>query len=100
MQQALGEDELGLLVTSLFQSALTSGTNVNYSTILTGSFKFCNERALEPLETTPVDIARYVAWLGLRGTVSATSLTPYLSTINRFQHDHALPPVALGPLVA
>jgi hypothetical protein len=32
--------------------------------------------------------------------VSATILTPYLSTINRFLKDHALPPVALGPLVA
>jgi hypothetical protein len=32
--------------------------------------------------------------------MSATKLTPYLSAINRFLQDHALPPVALGPLVA
>jgi hypothetical protein len=100
MRSVLGEDELGLLATSLFQSALTSGTYVHYSSNLTGFFKFCSEHALEPLATTPVDIARYIAWLGLRGTVSATSLTPYLSAINRFLQDHALPPVALGPLVA
>jgi hypothetical protein len=43
---------------------------------------------------------RYIACLGLRGTVSATSLTPYLSAINSFLQDHALPPVALGPIVA
>ena len=29
-----------------------------------------------------------------------TSLTPYLSGINRFLQDNALPPVALGPIVA
>ena len=100
MNTVLGEDELGLLATSLFQSALTSGTYVHYSSNLTGFFKFCTEHSLEPLEVTPVDIARYIAWLGLRGTVSATSLTPYLSAINRFLQDHARPPVALGPLVA
>ena len=32
--------------------------------------------------------------------MAATSLTPYLSAINRFLQDHALPPVALGSLVA
>jgi hypothetical protein len=47
-----------------------------------------------------VDVARYVAWLGLRGTVAADSLQPYLSAVNRFLTDHALPPVALGPLVS
>ena len=46
MQQVLGGDTLGLLATSLF------------------------------LEATPVDITSYIAWLGLRGTVSASSLTP------------------------
>ena len=42
---------------------------------------------------------RYVAWHGLRGTVSADSLQPYLSAINRIYQDHTLQPVALGPLV-
>jgi len=41
----------------------------------------------------------YITWLGIRGTVAATSLQPYLSFINKFLQDHALPPVALGPLV-
>ena len=100
MKTVLGEDELGRLATSLFQSALTTGTYTHYSSSLTGFFNFCAEQSLEPLATTPVDIARYIAWLGLRGTVSANSLTPYLSAINRFMQDHALPPVALGPLVA
>ena len=84
----------------MFQPAPTSRTYINYSSNLTVFFKFCNERALEPLEATPVDIAHYIAWLGLRGIVSATTLTPHLSAINRFLQDHALPPAALGPLVA
>ena len=62
MITVLGEDELGLLATTLFSSALTSGTYVHYSSNLTGFFKFCSEHALEHLETTPVDIARYIAW--------------------------------------
>ncbi len=55
---------------------------------------------LTPLEATPVDIARYLAWLGQRGTIAADSLQPYLSAINRYLQDHARAPVALGPLVA
>ncbi len=47
----------------------------------------------------PIDIARYVAWLGQRGSVAAESLQPYLSAINKLLMDHALPLVALGPLV-
>jgi len=55
---------------------------------------------INPLEATPVDIARYLAWLGQRGTIAADSLQPYLSAINRYLQDHAREPVALGPLVA
>jgi hypothetical protein len=63
MRTVLGEDELGFLATSLFQSTLTSVTNTHYSSNLTGFFKFCSEHSLEPLATTPVDIDRYIAWL-------------------------------------
>ncbi len=97
MRSVLGEDELGLLAISLFQLPLTSGTYVHYSSNLTGFFKFCTEHSLEYLATTPEDIARYIDWLGLRGTVSATSLTPYLSAINIFLQDHALPRSRLAP---
>jgi hypothetical protein len=45
---------------------------------------FSDERALESIKATLVDIAHYIAWQGLRGTLSATSLTPYLSAINSF----------------
>jgi hypothetical protein len=100
MKQVLGENELGRIAVSLFQSALTSATYVHYSSNLAGFFKFCNLFLIDPLQVTPVDIARYIAWLGQRGMVAATSLTPYLSAISKFLQDNALPPVALGSLVA
>ncbi len=99
MGKVLGEDELGLIATSLFQSALTVGTCGHYSSNLTSFLKFCPLASLDPLEVTPVDIARYIAWLGQRGSVADKSLQPYLSAINKFLKDHALPPVVLGPLV-
>jgi hypothetical protein len=100
MVKVLGDDELGKVASSLFQSSLTSGTYRHYSSNLNGFFKYCDLFLLDPLEVTQIDIARYIAWLGQRGSVSATSLTPYLSAINRFLQDHARQPVALGTLVA
>jgi hypothetical protein len=100
MKQVLEEHEIGRIAASLFQSALTSGTYVHYSSNLTGFFKFFDVFLIDPLQVTPVDIARYIAWLGQRGTVVASSLTPYLSTMNNFLQDHALPPVARGSVVA
>jgi len=55
---------------------------------------------MAPLDVSPVDIARYISWLGERGSVAATSLQPNLSTIKKFLQDHARPSVALGPLVS
>jgi hypothetical protein len=45
-------------------------------------------------------MAKYVAWLGQLGTIKASSLQPYLSTINGFIKDHGLEAVAFGDLVA
>ena len=50
LRHVLGVDELGLLATSLFKSALTSGTYVHYSSNLTAFFKFCNVFSLDLLE--------------------------------------------------
>ena len=46
-----------------------------------------------------MDIACYIAWLGERGAVAATSMQPYLCAIDKFLQDHARSLVALGPLV-
>jgi len=63
-------------------------------------FEFCDTSLLDPHKVSPIDIARYIAWLGKRGTVAAASLQPYLSSINKYLQDHARPPVALEPLVS
>jgi hypothetical protein len=99
LASVFGEDELGQIATALFQSALATKTKENYNSNLTGYFRFCDEFLLDPLAVGPIDIARYLAWMAKRGTVAADSLQPYLSAINRLLQDHALPPVALGPLV-
>ena len=92
------EDELGKFVTSLFESALATGTKWNYGSNFASFYKFCDSFLVNPLAVSSVDIARYVAWLGQRRTMAGGSLKPYLSAINRLLMDHALPPVALGPL--
>ena len=46
----------------------------NYGANLNGFFEFCELNAIAPLDVSPVDIARYIAWLGERGTVAATSM--------------------------
>ena len=100
MRTVFGTDALGAMATTLFQSATATRTDQNYSSNLVSFFAFCDESFLEPLKVSPVDIARFVVWMGQRGTVAAASLQPYLSAINKFLQEHALPPVAVGPLVA
>jgi hypothetical protein len=46
-----------------------------------------------------VEIARYIAWLGERGTIAEGNIQPYLSIINLFLSDHARAPMALGPMI-
>jgi hypothetical protein len=98
LPSVFGEDDIGKLATSLFQSALTTRTRGNYSSNLSSFYTFCDTSLLDPLAVGLIDIARYVAWLRQRGNVAAKSLQPYLSAINRLPMDHALPPIALGPL--
>jgi hypothetical protein len=99
LTSVFGEDEIGKFATSLFHTALTTRTRGNYNSNLSSFYTFCDTSLLDPLAVGPIDIARYVAWLGQRGTVAAKSVQPYLYAIDRLLLDHALPPIALGPLV-
>eukprot|EP00873_Tetraselmis_striata_P006565 jgi/Tetstr1/426829/TSEL_017044.t1 len=45
------------------------------------------------------NVAGYIAWQGLRESVKATSLQPYLSAINGLYRDHGAEPVAQGDLI-
>ena len=100
MASVFGTDPLGASTLSLFKSTLQPGSYDNYGSNLRGFLEFCQEYQLPPLNATPVTVARYITWLGIRGSVAATSLQPYLSAINRFLRDHNREPVALGPLVS
>jgi hypothetical protein len=95
-----GDDALGAKALALFQSALQPKTYINYGSNMTSFFTYCEENAIPYLDVTTIDIARYIAWMGERGTVAADSLQPYLSAINKFLLDHGKPPVALGAMVA
>ena len=73
---------------------------MNCTSNLKSFFEFCTISLLDPQKVSPIDIARYITWFSKRGTVVGASLQPYLSSINKCLQDHALPPVALGPLVS
>jgi hypothetical protein len=45
-------------------------------------------------------MARYIAWIGERGTIKVTSLQLYLLAVNGFFKDHGAEQVAQGDLVA
>jgi hypothetical protein len=64
LTSVFGEDEIGKLATSLFQSVLTTRTRENYSSNLASFYTFCATSLLDPLAVGPIDIAHYVAWLG------------------------------------
>ena len=59
--------------------------------------KFAADIGIDPFRATTGDVVDYVAWLGRRGTVAATSLQPYLSAINRVYEDCGLNPPGTGP---
>ncbi len=100
MQLVFGDDKWAKEASmALYQAALQPSTYKNYGSALTGFLNFCEETMVDPLEGTPLEIARYIAWIGERGTVAARSLQPYLSAINRFLANHARAPMALAPLV-
>jgi hypothetical protein len=70
----IGEDELGHLATSLFQFALSTGTQRNHGSNLAFFYNFCDSFLRNPLAVSPIYIARYIAWLCHRGTVAADNL--------------------------
>ncbi len=84
MGKVFGTDHLGRDATTMFQSALQEDTYENYGSNMRSLISFCEVFQINPLEATPVDIARYLAWLGKRGTIAAGNLQPYLSAINRY----------------
>jgi hypothetical protein len=100
MQRLLGTDSLGAKTLELLTAAWAKSTSDTYNNAIKPYFQFCEEQGLPPPASTVATMARYIAWIGERGTIKATSLQPYLSAVNGFFKDHGAEPVVQGDLVA
>jgi hypothetical protein len=100
MQRLMGIDSLGARTLELLTAACAKRTSDTYNSAIKPYFLLCEEQGLPPLAATAATMARYIAWIGERGTIKATSLHPYLSAVNGFFKDHGAEPIAQGDLVA
>jgi hypothetical protein len=100
MQRLLGIDSLGAKTLDLLTAAWAKSTSDTYNHDIKPYFQFCEEQGLPPLAATAATMARYIAWIGERGTIKATSLKPYLSVVDGFFKNHGADPIAQGDLVA
>jgi hypothetical protein len=96
----MGTRSLGAKTLELQTAAWEKSTSDTYNSAIKLYFQFCEEQGLPPLATTAATMARYIAWIGERGTIKATSLQPYLSTMNGFFKDHGAVLVAQGDFIA
>eukprot|EP00873_Tetraselmis_striata_P011431 jgi/Tetstr1/431695/TSEL_021220.t1 len=79
----------------MLSSSLTAQTLKSYAGRLSQFTEFCHDSEnISPLEATTATVVRYVAWIGDRGHIGATSLQPYLSAINTLCELHNLDPIA------
>jgi site-specific recombinase XerD len=88
--KVLGSDVLGVKTPALLFASWAPSTTPTYGITIRRYFDFCAEHMLAPLAVTPAHMARYVAWLGQLGTIKASSLKPFVSTVNGFFKDHGL----------
>jgi site-specific recombinase XerD len=100
MQRLLGTDSLGAKTLELLTAAWAKSTSDTYCTAIKPCLQLCEEQGLPPLAVTFTTMARYITWIGERGTIKATGMQPYLSAVNGFFRDHGSEPVAQGDLVA
>lgn len=96
----LGTDRLSLTAVSFLTAALSPGTYQSYGQKLKKFARFCEQHGKSLTACTTHDILRYVAWLAHEGQVSADSMQPYLSAINKLYQDLGLPAIASGHLVS
>jgi hypothetical protein len=92
-------DDVGDLVLDLLTGSLAPTTYNNYGTGMQRITVFRDKDGITPLQATTADMLRFTSWLARAGTIAASNLQPYVSTINKFFGDHLEEPVALGPLL-
>eukprot|EP00873_Tetraselmis_striata_P012610 jgi/Tetstr1/432874/TSEL_022223.t1 len=100
MRSELGSDQLGETALHLYALALAETTASSYDSVIRPFLQFCGEQGVPPLDGTAATAARYITWQGLRETVKAATLQPYLPAINGFFRDHGAEPVAQGDLIS
>jgi hypothetical protein len=74
----MGIDSLEAKTLDLLTAAWAKSTSDTHNSAIKPYFQFCEEQGLPPLAATAATMARYIAWIGKRGTIKATSLHPYL----------------------
>jgi hypothetical protein len=74
MQRLLGTDSLGDRTLDLLTATWAKSTSDTYNSAIKPYFLFCEEQGLPPLAATAATMASYIAWIGERGTMKATSL--------------------------
>jgi site-specific recombinase XerD len=75
-------------------AAWAKSTSDTYNSAIKPYFEFGEEQGQPPLAATAATMARYIAWIGERGTIKTTSLQPYLSAVNGFFRDYSAELVA------
>lgn len=94
-----GHDSLGATVGEILVRNRAASTLRTYATGYRKFLQYCAEQQLEPYSATPADVVRYVAWVGLQGTVAAATMQPYLTAIDSVRKDVGLDSIAAHPSV-
>jgi hypothetical protein len=98
MSRIIEKDVMGAQTLSLLTTTWASNSSATYGNTIKGYFAFCEDQPLVPFAGNPATMARSVTWLSNIGTIKASSLQPYPSTVNN--KDHGQDPVALVDLIA
>jgi site-specific recombinase XerD len=88
MQQLLGMDILKVKTLELLAAASAKSTSNTYYNAIKPYFEFREEQRVPLSAATAATMARYIVWIGERGTIKATNLQPYLSSVNGFVRDY------------
>ena len=91
---ALGTDTVGLVAMELVLQRHGATTASSYGTGVRSFLSFCAEYSIDPVAVNNSHIHRYIAWMGLRGTVKANGRRNYSSAVNSFLRNNDREPIA------
>ena len=91
---------MGAVATEFVLQRHAASTASSYASGVNLFLTFCAEEDLDSLEVDTNHILRFIAWVGLRGNLKATSLSNYLTAINSYFRDNGKQPIAQGKLVS